>query len=77
MMEISAQKHRRFAERFIGTNRPVLLEYGHPGMPAGGFTDNYLRVETDLGAQYDNTIRNMTLGGILDDGETMTATLQR
>ncbi len=77
MMEISAQKHRRFAERFIGTNRPVLLEFGHPGMPAGGFTDNYLRVETDLGAQYDNTIRNMTLGGILDDGETMTATLQR
>ena len=77
MMEISALKHRRFAERFVGTSRPVLIEYGHPGMPAGGFTDNYLRVETDLGAQYDNTICNMTLGRILDDGETMTATLQR
>lgn len=75
MMEISARKHREFASRFIGTDRPVLIEHGHEGQPTGGFTDNYLRVETDLGADYDNKVCMMKLGELNDDGETLSATL--
>ena len=54
MTALSAGKHRAFAERFLGTVRPVLLEHSHHGHPLGGFTDNYLRVETGLSPDFDN-----------------------
>lgn len=76
MMEISARKHREFASRFIGSVRPVLLEHGHTGRQLGGFTDNYLRVETNLGVEYDNTVRNLALEFLHEDGETVTATIR-
>ncbi len=75
MMKISARKHRDFALRFVGTERPVLIEHGHAEQPSGGFTDNYLRVETDLGPEFDNTLCRMKLGDVLEDGETLSATL--
>ena len=75
MMELSAQKHAEFASRFIGTSRPVLLEHGHGSKPIGGFTDNYLRVETDLDSSFDNTVRTLRLDNLMADGETLKATL--
>lgn len=75
MMRLSAAKHAAFARRFLGTERPVLIEHGRAGQPAGGFTDNYLRVETSLPAEYDNTLVRMKLDSLNDDGETITATL--
>lgn len=55
MGEISMDKHRRFAEQFVNTVRPVLLEHG-AGNGLAGFTDNYIRVETDAPASMDNAI---------------------
>lgn len=73
MIAISARKHLQFAQRYLGTVRPVLLEHSRPGMPLAGFTDNYLRVEVDLPPQYDNRLVPLRLESIKDDGETIVA----
>lgn len=75
MMEISARKHAAFASRFVGTQRPVLLEHGQDGTALGGFTDNYLRVQTSLGAEFDNQVCTLKLESLLPDGETLSASL--
>lgn len=75
MLDISARKHAEFASRFVGTVRPVLLEHSRDGQPLGGFTDNYLRVAAELPASYDNTIANLRLDTLLDDGETIAASI--
>ena len=75
MHEVSSRKHRTFAERFLGTVRPALLEHSFPGKPLGGFTDNYLRVEVELPQKYDNTMVNVRLDKLKDDGETFVASL--
>ncbi len=76
MMAISARKHAGFAARFIGTERPVLLEHSAPGQPLNGFTDNYLRVEADMPASADNTVLRLHLDSLCDDGETLRASLR-
>ena len=75
MLEVSAAKHAAFASRFLGQTRPVLLEHSRPGQKLGGFTDNYLRVETDLPEAYDNNLVAMRLDTLGSDGETVAATL--
>lgn len=75
MTALSARKHRAFAERFIGSVRPVLLEHSHHRHPLGGFTDNYLRVETVLTPEFDNSIVMMRLDSLQNDGETINASL--
>lgn len=75
MMQISADKHRRFAESMLGQVRPVLLEHVRPGIGLEGFTDNYLRVRTQLGEEYQDTIVNVRLDSLLEDGETILGTL--
>lgn len=58
MLKVSEAKWSNFAEKFIGTVRPVLIE--HPqgaGKLMAGFTDNYLRVEVNNATPaLDNTI---------------------
>lgn len=73
MLAVSAAKHRDFAERYIGTVRPVLVEHSHAGQPLGGFTDNYLRIRADIDPSFDNRVINMKLLCLLDDGETIEA----
>ncbi|MDE6611365.1 MAG: radical SAM protein, partial [Muribaculaceae bacterium] len=73
MTALSAEKHRRFAERFTGTVRPVLLERSRPGLPLGGFTDNYLRIEAELPPTFDNSIVSLRLDSLKKDGETIIA----
>lgn len=75
MGELSAAKHAAFASRFLGTERPVLLEHSRQGQPLGGFTDNYLRVGVEAPATMDNTIARVRLDSLLPDGETISATL--
>ena len=53
----------------------MLLEHSRPGQKLGGFTDNYLRVETDLPDAYDNNLVAMRLDTLGSDGETVAATL--
>ncbi len=73
MLAVSAAKHRDFAERYIGTVRPVLVEHSHTGQSLGGFTDNYLRIRADIDPSFDNRVINMKLLRLLDDGETIEA----
>lgn len=75
MNSVSARKHAEFASRFVGSVRPVLLEMSRPGHPMGGFTDNYLRISVRADAAFDNKIVNMRLDGLLDDGETISASM--
>lgn len=75
MSELSGAKHAAFASRFLGTERPVLLEHSRQGQPLGGFTDNYLRVCVEAPATMDNTIARVRLDSLLPDGETISATL--
>lgn len=75
MGELSGAKHAAFASRFLGTERPVLLEHSRQGQPLGGFTDNYLRVCVQAPATMDNTIARVRLDSLLPDGETISATL--
>ena len=73
MMAISAAKHAGFASRFIGSVRPVLLEHSRDGQLLAGFTDNYLRVETSLSPDFDNSVVPLRLDTLGDDGETISA----
>ena len=53
--------------------RPVLLERSRPGLPLGGFTDNYLRIEAELPPTFDNSIVSLRLDSLKKDGETIIA----
>lgn len=61
MLAISERKLHEFTERFIGTERPVLLEHPQRGGQMGGFTDNYLRVNMKAPREADNTIVNVRI----------------
>lgn len=61
MLEISERKLAAFSERFIGSNRPVLLEHSNKGRQMSGFTDNYLRVNVSAPKTLDNCILNVKL----------------
>ncbi|MCM1065971.1 MAG: tRNA (N(6)-L-threonylcarbamoyladenosine(37)-C(2))-methylthiotransferase MtaB [Muribaculaceae bacterium] len=73
MTAVSAAKHEAFARRFLGTVRPVLLEHSRKETLMGGLTDNYLRVEVSMPPHLDNTIANLRLDSLKDDGETIIA----
>ena len=63
---LSNRKLRQFAERYIGSTRPVLLEHTRPGQPMSGFTDNYLKVRIPgLPSSTDNNILPVTLTSLL------------
>ena len=45
LIALSAQKHHLFRARFVGSQRPILVEHG-----GSGYTDNYLRVNAPADA---------------------------
>lgn len=73
MLAVSAEKHAAFARRFLGTVRPVLLEHSHEAGMLSGFTDNYLKIEMAETGEHDNTICQLRLISLKDDGETIIA----
>lgn len=75
MLRLSEEKLRNFMQGFVGQVRPALLEHAKPGHPMSGFTDNYIRIQVDAPARLDNTIANVRLEAVTDDGEAMRATL--
>ena len=75
MLRLSEEKLRDFMQSFVGKVRPALLEHAKPGHPMSGFTDNYIRIQMDAPARLDNTIVNVRLDSVTDDGEAMHATL--
>lgn len=69
MLALSEQKLMQFSERFVSTTRLVLLEHSKPGKPMSGFTDNYLKVEVDANSSLDNTMVNVRLDEVINNGE--------
>lgn len=71
LLEVSAEKTHNFYKRFIGTQRPVLVEQTHHGNKMHGFTDNYIRVEIPADDMLDNKIVQVKLGGFNADGSAL------
>lgn len=69
MLELSERKLKEFSERFVATTRPVLLEHSKPGKPMSGFTDNYLKVALKGDSSLDNTMVNVRLDEVINNGE--------
>ena len=75
MLALSEHKLLDFTNRYIGTVRPMLPEHVRDNGRMLGFTDNYLRVEIDPHPELANTIVNVRLGSVADDGETIKGTI--
>ena len=69
MLDLSERKLQKFTQRFIGTTRQVLLEHSRAGKPMSGFTDNYIKVEVARQPQLDNTLAQVMLNEIINNGE--------
>ena len=68
-LALSAEAHRRFRQRQLGTERSVLWERSS-GTENGlwsGLTDNYVRVKTAVESDLGNEITNARLTNIEDD----------
>ncbi len=71
LRSLSAKLHRSFQERHLGTERPVLFEYGDTEAPADhilGFTDNYVRVSLPWNTTLANSIAPVALDHIDAEG---------
>ena len=72
VLALSAQKTRDFYARFIGTERPVLLERASSRKSVmHGFADNYVRVELPNIPSLDNQIVAVKLGGFSEQGDAL------
>lgn len=67
LIELSEEKRLAFYERFIGCEAVVLFEKPRSGMPMGGFTDNYIRVECEPRKELVNRLVRVRLGGFNED----------
>ncbi len=73
LIALSEDKRLAFYERFIGREAVVLFEKPRPGMPMGGFTSNYIRVETVPKSDYVNRLVRVRLGGFNEDRSALVA----
>ena len=73
LIALSEEKRLAFYERFIGKEAVVLFEKPRPGVPMGGFTSNYIRVETVPKSDYVNRLVRVRLGGFNDDRSALVA----
>ncbi len=65
---LSVKKRRAFYESQIGTNRTVLFESENKEGYIHGFTENYVRVKTPWNPELVNTLREIKLSKIDEDG---------
>ncbi|MBE6304103.1 MAG: tRNA (N(6)-L-threonylcarbamoyladenosine(37)-C(2))-methylthiotransferase MtaB [Bacteroidales bacterium] len=72
LIELSEEKRIAFYERFIGREATVLFEKPRPEAPMGGFTENYIRVETECNKAFINKTVRVRLGGFNDDRSALT-----
>lgn len=79
LLDLSERKWRNFYQRHTGTRRDVLMERSRKKGVMHGFTDNYIRVEVQIGnddvRRLDNRIVPVRLGGFTEDGTALRATL--
>jgi len=65
---LSVKKRRAFYESQIGTNRTVLFEAENKEGYIHGFTENYVRVKTSWNPELANTLQEINLTKIDEDG---------
>jgi threonylcarbamoyladenosine tRNA methylthiotransferase MtaB len=75
VLALSQAKLRGFYERFVGQERPVLLEHSRTKGIMHGFTDNYIKVAIHTTKEMDNRIVNVRLGTWDETEELLTAEL--
>ena len=73
LIALSEEKRVAFYGRHIGKETVVLFEKPRSGMPMGGFTNNYIRVETAPKAEYVNRLVRVRLGGFNEDKSALLA----
>ena len=73
LIALSEEKRLAFYERHAGKEAVVLFEKPRSGMPMGGFTSNYIRVETVPNAEYVNRLVRVRLGGFNEDKSALIA----
>ena len=70
---LSVKKRRAFYESQLGTNRKVLFESENREGYIHGFTENYVRVKTPWNPELVNTLHDITLTKIDEDGSVRMA----
>ena len=75
LLDLSDRKTRAFYESHIGREATVLVERPKRGMPAHGFTDNYIRVELDSAQVQENSLVKVLLGGLNAAGDALNASI--
>ena len=68
LRSLSVKKRRAFYESQIGTNRTVLFESENKEGYIHGFTENYVKVKTPWNPELANTLHEIKLSKIDDDG---------
>jgi threonylcarbamoyladenosine tRNA methylthiotransferase MtaB len=68
MRGLSVKKRRAFYEGQLGTNRTVLFESENKEGYIHGFTENYVKVKTPWNPELVNTLHEINLTKIDDDG---------
>ncbi len=68
LRSLSVKKRRAFYESQIGTNRTVLFETENKEGYIHGFTENYVRVKTPWNPELVNTLQEISLTKIDEDG---------
>lgn len=68
LRSLSVKKRRAFYESQLGTNRTVLFESDNKEGYIHGFTENYVRVKTPWNPELVNTLHEINLTKIDDDG---------
>jgi threonylcarbamoyladenosine tRNA methylthiotransferase MtaB len=72
LIALSEEKRLAFYEKYCGKEAVVLFEKPRSGMPMGGFTDNYIRVETVADQAMVNRLVRVRLGGFNEDKSALT-----
>ena len=65
---LSVKKRRAFYESQLGSNRTVLFESENKEGYIHGFTENYIKVKTPWNPELVNTLHQVELTKIDDDG---------
>jgi threonylcarbamoyladenosine tRNA methylthiotransferase MtaB len=68
MRGLSVKKRRAFYESQLGSNRKVLFESENKEGYIHGFTENYVKVKTPWNPELVNTLHEINLTKIDDDG---------
>ena len=72
LIALSEEKRLAFYEKYCGKEAVVLFEKPRSGMPMGGFSANYIRVETTADPALVNRLVRVRLAGFNEDKSALT-----